>query len=178
MEPFDSSSGGVEVTIEFAVVEGGGSEGGVVRYTLPVALPVSVLHFVWGLKMSKSDFLSYWQEMTVPEVTDSFSFANEGEGGREEGLVALLTKQFHLELVQELCVKVEDVQTWTLAGSLETGSLFPQGKQLRVGALIRLEIGGGGGREGGRKGYRLTVRSVHPTCAKAIFKAMKDQLGG
>ena len=149
-----------------------------VRYTLPVALPVSVLHFVWGLKMSKSEFLSHWQEMTVPEVTDTFSIEGEGEeeGGREEGLVTLLTQSFHLELVQELCVKVEDVQTWTLAGSLETGSLSPQGKQLRVGALIRLEIGGE--REGGRKGYRLTVRSVHPTCAMAIFKAVKQQLGG
>ena len=43
------------------------------RYTYPLALPVSVLHFISGLEMDRTAFLGQWQAITVPEVRDTFA---------------------------------------------------------------------------------------------------------
>ncbi len=95
-----------------------------------------------------------------------------------DALVALLTRSFHLQLVRELCQKNEQMQVLTLSGSLETGTLNPQGKQVRIGVLVRLEQSLGGGSKEALPAYRLTVRAVHPGCALAVFRALKHQLLG
>ncbi|EWM23428.1 Clathrin adaptor, alpha-adaptin, appendage, Ig-like subdomain protein, partial [Nannochloropsis gaditana] len=183
LEPFDASGGGIEVLVEFGTEEEeDGTNAVPVRYSLPLPLPVSVLHFVWGLPLRKEDFLAQWEAITVPQVQDTFLPTREdgkGEGLEVGPLIRLLTKQFHLQTVPELCQRSRQAQTWTFAGSLETGSLSPHGKQLRVLVLVRLEQYEEGGERcaRGRKGYRLTVRSEHPACAMGVFKAIKLQLG-
>lgn len=183
LEPFDASAGGIEVLVEFGTEEEeDGTNAIPVRYSLPLPLPVSVLHFVWGLSLRKEDFLAQWEAITVPQVQDTFLPKEEdgkGEGLEMGPLIRLLTKQFHLQTVPELCQRSRQAQTWTFAGSLETGSLSPHGKQLRVLVLVRLEQYEEGVERcaRGRKGYRLTVRSEHPACAMGVFKAIKLQLG-
>jgi hypothetical protein len=206
-QPFDhdcASTGepAISVTLEFTTsghqsgsrgsptLMGGAS----VRYTYPLPLPVSVLHFVSGLEMDRATFLRQWEGITVPEVRDTFavqqpqsssSSSQQGQGeppgaryARPDALVALLTRAFRLQLVRELCQKNDQMQVLTLAGSVETGTLSPQGKQVRIGVLVRLEqsLAAPGGSKAALPAYRLTVRAVHPGCALAAFRAIKHQL--
>jgi hypothetical protein len=98
-------------------------------------LPVSVLHFLTPLTMDRAGFLSQWSAVTVPEVMDTFS-SPKASGATADALGALLASRFKMGPVVELCSRNESMQLLTLACSLETGTLSPQGKQLRVGALV------------------------------------------
>lgn len=189
----------MSVTLEFTTAGSGSGSGGgraaasptpgvAAHYTYPLPLPVSVLHFLGGLEMDRAAFLGQWQAITVPEVRDTFAVqpsasasAPPPAGARyaqAEALTALLTRSFGFQLVRDLCQKNEQMQVLTLAGSLETGTLNPQGKQVRIGVLVRLEqslVKGKGGKPA-LPAYRLTVRAVHPGCALAVFSALKHQL--
>lgn len=183
----------MSVTLEFTTSPAGAGRGAspagvAAHYTYPLPLPVSVLHFLSGLEMDRAAFLGQWQAITVPEVRDTFAVqpsAGAGAGAsagaryaQAEALTALLTRSFGLKLVRDLCQKNGQMQVLTLAGSLETGTLNPQGKQVRIGVLVRLEqsLVGAKGSKAALPAYRLTVRAVHPGCALAVFRALKHQL--
>ena len=53
-----------------------------------------------------------------------------------DAVSSLLASSFRMGPITELCYRNDSVQLITLACSLETGTLSPQGKQLRVGALV------------------------------------------
>lgn len=183
----------MSVTLEFTTSPAGAGRGAsptagvAAHYTYPLPLPVSVLHFLSGLEMDRAAFLGQWQAITVPEVRDTFAVQPSTGGAvasagaryaQAEALTALLTRSFGLKLVRDLCQKNGQMQVLTLAGSLETGTLNPQGKQVRIGVLVRLEqsLAGAKGGKAALPAYRLTVRAVHPGCALAVFRALKHQL--
>lgn len=137
------------------------------KHTYPIPLPVSVLQFLTPLQFDRSAFLQQWQNITVPEVMDTFSTPR---AINSEEISNLLKNHLRMGLVKDLSSSNETIQLITLACSLETGTISPAGKQLRVGALVRLEI------SLKASAIRLTIRAVHPSCASALFRAIKLQI--
>jgi len=109
-----------------------------------------------------------WHNISTPEVMDTFSSIRP----IDVAVVAALFTSTGMGPVKDLNSTggSNGLHLLTYACSVETGTLSPSGMMVRVGALVRLEI------SVMAQAFRLTVRAVHPTAAKSLFLAIKQQL--
>lgn len=162
MEPFQISP---SLTLEFTTPDSATIHS---KHTYSIPLPVSPLHFLSPVEFDRATFMQQWQNITVPEVIDTFPATRPVQ---PEAVTALFNNpSIKMGAVRELTMRNDSLQLLTFACSLETGTLSPTGMKLRVGALVRLEA------SLQASAFRLTVRAVHPTAATAIFRALKQQI--
>jgi hypothetical protein len=161
MEPFVAPA---SVLVEFTTAE---APGLAARHSYPLPLPLSVLHFLAPVEMNRAGFLAQWEAIKVPEVMDAFAAPR---ALNPDAVVALVSGSFRTALVRELCMRNEQLSVLAMACSIETGTIADNGRQVRIGALLRLEM------SHKANAYRLTVRAQHPLGAQAIFRAVKQQL--
>jgi hypothetical protein len=161
MEPFNVAP---SLLVEFTTAD---APDVVTKHSYPIPLPVSILHFLSPLEMDRATFLAQWNAIAVPEIMDTFASTR---AINPDVITAQLSTAFKMGVVRELTYRNDSLQLLTMACSLETGTLSPAGKQLRVGALVRLEV------SLRASAFRLTIRAVHPACAQALFRGVKQQI--